>query len=253
MEAQAVSRHVRIAPRKVAPGGRPRPRQGTSSEALNILEFTPKKAARVVAKTLKSVVANAENTQRVDVDRLYVKRVYRRRRADVEAVHPARAGARDADPQANQPRHRGGGRTRERLRRRLMGQKTHPKGFRLGVTRALGLEVVRAARVCTAAARGPAHAASFSSSASTTREFRRWRSSARPTRRRSTSIPLVPVSSSARRAPRSRSSRASWPSSPASETFINIHEVRRPDLDAQLVAENVALAARAPRRPSAAP
>ena len=40
-----------------------------------ILDFVPKKGARLVAKTLKSVVANAENTQRVDVDRLYVKRI----------------------------------------------------------------------------------------------------------------------------------------------------------------------------------
>jgi len=32
------------------------------------------------------------------------------------------------------------------------------------------------------------------------------------------------------------------------DSFINIHEVRRPDLDPQLVAENIALAARAPRR-----
>ena len=32
------------------------------------------------------------------------------------------------------------------------------------------------------------------------------------------------------------------------DAFINIHEVRRPDLDPQLVAENIALAARASRR-----
>ena len=33
-----------------------------------ILDFVPKKAARMITKTLKSVIANAENTQGVDVD-----------------------------------------------------------------------------------------------------------------------------------------------------------------------------------------
>jgi len=45
-------------------------------DALSVLDFTPKRAARVIAKTLRSAVANAENTQNVDVDRLYVKRVF---------------------------------------------------------------------------------------------------------------------------------------------------------------------------------
>jgi len=45
-------------------------------DALLVLDFTPKRAARVIAKTLRSAVANAENTQNVDVDRLYVKRVF---------------------------------------------------------------------------------------------------------------------------------------------------------------------------------
>jgi large subunit ribosomal protein L22 len=74
MEARAVARHVRIAPRKarlVAALVRGR-RVG---EALELLQHVPKKAARIISKTLKSVLANAENTQRVDVDRLYVKRI----------------------------------------------------------------------------------------------------------------------------------------------------------------------------------
>jgi large subunit ribosomal protein L22 len=45
-------------------------------DALSVLDFPPKRAARVIAKTLRSAVANAENTQNVDVDRLYVKRVF---------------------------------------------------------------------------------------------------------------------------------------------------------------------------------
>lgn len=74
MEARAVSRHLRIAPQKarlVADMIRGR----NVGEALMILDFVPKKAARMMTKTLKSVIANAENTQRVDVDRLYVSRV----------------------------------------------------------------------------------------------------------------------------------------------------------------------------------
>lgn len=74
METRAVSRHLRIAPRKVrlvADLVRGKP----VGRALGVLEHVPQKSARVVAKTLKSVVANAENTQRVDVDRLYIKRI----------------------------------------------------------------------------------------------------------------------------------------------------------------------------------
>jgi large subunit ribosomal protein L22 len=45
-------------------------------QALGILEFTSRRAARLIAKTVKSAVANAESNQNVDVDRLYVKRAY---------------------------------------------------------------------------------------------------------------------------------------------------------------------------------
>jgi len=75
METRAVSRHVRIAPRKVRLVVDMVRGKGVE-DALNILQFTPKRAARVVAKTLQSVIANAQNTQRVDVDRLFIKRVY---------------------------------------------------------------------------------------------------------------------------------------------------------------------------------
>jgi len=45
-------------------------------EALNILNTTPKKAARIIKKVLLSAVANAENNYGMDVDRLYVARAY---------------------------------------------------------------------------------------------------------------------------------------------------------------------------------
>ena len=44
--------------------------------ALSILEYTPKRGAKTVLKTLRSAVANAETTQHADVDTLYVKRAF---------------------------------------------------------------------------------------------------------------------------------------------------------------------------------
>jgi large subunit ribosomal protein L22 len=74
MAARAVSRHLRIAPRK-ARLVVDLIRGKTVGDALMILDFVPKKGARLVAKTLKSVLANAENKQRVDIDQLYVSRI----------------------------------------------------------------------------------------------------------------------------------------------------------------------------------
>lgn len=74
MEARAVTRFVHLSPRKVRLVVDQIRGKGVE-EALNILQFTPKQSAAMVAKTLRSAVANAEATQSVDVDRLYVKRV----------------------------------------------------------------------------------------------------------------------------------------------------------------------------------
>lgn len=75
MESRAKNRFVRISAQKarlVADMIRGRP----VDEALNVLDYTPKKAARIIAKTLRSAVANAEDQQNVDVDDLYVKRAF---------------------------------------------------------------------------------------------------------------------------------------------------------------------------------
>jgi large subunit ribosomal protein L22 len=75
MESRAIARYQRIGPRKarlvvdMVRGKR-------VEDALGILDLTPKKAARIVAKTLRSAIANAEDTQHVDVDRLYIKTAY---------------------------------------------------------------------------------------------------------------------------------------------------------------------------------
>jgi large subunit ribosomal protein L22 len=75
MESRATLRYLRLAPRKARlvidlVRGR------GVEDALGILEATPKRAAQVVAKNLRSAVANAETQQNVDVDRLFIKRAW---------------------------------------------------------------------------------------------------------------------------------------------------------------------------------
>jgi large subunit ribosomal protein L22 len=74
MEARAITKFIRISPRKVRLVVDQIRGKGVD-EALNILKFVPKRSAGIVAKTLRAAIANAENTQSVDVDRLYVKQV----------------------------------------------------------------------------------------------------------------------------------------------------------------------------------
>ncbi len=45
-------------------------------EALNILKFSPQRPADIVAKVMRSAVANAEQKGIEDVDRLFVKAVF---------------------------------------------------------------------------------------------------------------------------------------------------------------------------------
>ena len=72
MDVQALTKYARISPLKARQVGREI--QGLPvSEALNILTFTPKKAALLFSKTLKSAVANAEHNFELSVDSLYVK------------------------------------------------------------------------------------------------------------------------------------------------------------------------------------
>ena len=73
MEVRAITKFIRLSPRKVRLVVDQIRGKGVE-EALNILKFTPKRSALIVSKTLRTAVANAESTQSVDVDQLYVKR-----------------------------------------------------------------------------------------------------------------------------------------------------------------------------------
>ncbi len=72
MESRASTRHVRIGPQK-ARLVVDLIRGKSVEDAIGVLEFNARRASIVVAKTLKSAIANAESTHNVDVDTLYVK------------------------------------------------------------------------------------------------------------------------------------------------------------------------------------
>ena len=46
------------------------------NEALNILKFSNKRVSKEVLKTLNSAVANAENNNNLDIDKLFVTEAY---------------------------------------------------------------------------------------------------------------------------------------------------------------------------------
>ncbi len=60
MKKQAISKFVRISPFKAREVARLIQGQPVE-EALAIVDFSPRKAARLIGKTLRSAVANAEN------------------------------------------------------------------------------------------------------------------------------------------------------------------------------------------------
>lgn len=68
----SVSHHVRISPQKVRLVC-DQIRGKRVEDALSVLDFTPRKGAKLVAKALRSGIANAENNQSLDVDSLFVK------------------------------------------------------------------------------------------------------------------------------------------------------------------------------------
>jgi large subunit ribosomal protein L22 len=74
MEVRAKLRFVRVAPRKARLVADLIRGKG-SDEALNILTFTKKAAAKIVIKLLKSAIANATQKKTIDIDRLYIKKI----------------------------------------------------------------------------------------------------------------------------------------------------------------------------------
>ena len=75
MEIRAAARYVRISPQKVRLiMGQVRGKK--VEEALSELSFAPQRGARLVKKLIDSAVANAQENGGMDVDSLYIAKIY---------------------------------------------------------------------------------------------------------------------------------------------------------------------------------
>ncbi|MBE7030011.1 MAG: 50S ribosomal protein L22 [Ruminococcaceae bacterium] len=61
-------------------------------EALATLKFTPKAAAELVEKLLKSAIANAENNHDMDVEKLYVAEIFANQGPTLKRIRPRAQG-----------------------------------------------------------------------------------------------------------------------------------------------------------------
>ena len=61
-------------------------------EAMAILKLTPKAAAEIVEKLLKSAIANAENNFGMDTEKLYVAEIFANQGPTLKRVRPRAQG-----------------------------------------------------------------------------------------------------------------------------------------------------------------
>lgn len=71
MQVKSVYKYARMSPQKVREVTRAITGMRVS-QALSALDFTPKKAASLVGKTLRSAIANAENNHELDAEEMVV-------------------------------------------------------------------------------------------------------------------------------------------------------------------------------------
>ena len=96
IEAHAIARHVRMSPQK-ARLVVDLIRGQKAQDALHVLKYTPKRAAKHVEKVLRSAIANAERKAEdsgapLDVDRLFVSQCFVNEGARWKRLRPAPMG-----------------------------------------------------------------------------------------------------------------------------------------------------------------
>lgn len=91
MEAKAIARYIRVTPRKarlvvdLIRGKR-------AGEAMNMLKFMPQHVSRIIEKLLHSAIANAEQKNIADVDRLRIKDAFVDQGPTMKRVMPRAMG-----------------------------------------------------------------------------------------------------------------------------------------------------------------
>lgn len=91
MEAKATAKYLRISPQKarlVADVVRGTP----AAQASQILSFMPKKASRLIKKVLDSAIANADQNPNIDVESLYVKKIFVDKGPQLKRIRPRAQG-----------------------------------------------------------------------------------------------------------------------------------------------------------------
>ena len=92
MEAKAIAKYVRVSPRKAGQIC-DLVRGKNVDEALAILKFTPRGAAEIIAKVVKSAKANAENNHDMKHKNLYVAEIYANQGPTLKRIRPAAKGS----------------------------------------------------------------------------------------------------------------------------------------------------------------
>jgi large subunit ribosomal protein L22 len=75
MEVKATAKYVRIPPQKIRLV-MDEVRGRKVEEALRLLSFSPQKGARLLKKLVDSAVASAEANKEIDVDTLFIKKIF---------------------------------------------------------------------------------------------------------------------------------------------------------------------------------
>lgn len=92
MEIQAITRDVRISPRKVRIVADSIRDAGSVDEALTVLSLLKKRGAYSLTKTLKSAVANAVNNAKLDKANLLIERIEVTEGQALKRYHPSTRG-----------------------------------------------------------------------------------------------------------------------------------------------------------------
>jgi large subunit ribosomal protein L22 len=91
MEVKAIAKYIRVSPRKIRLL-MDEIRGKKVEEALNLLTFAPQKGAPILRKLVNSALANAGQYPDIDVDSLFIKRVFANEGPTLKRFRPRAMG-----------------------------------------------------------------------------------------------------------------------------------------------------------------